>query len=249
MCKQNAVLQLKELQLQKMKKDDYAPYTLSALQRDLRLKRLPRSIECFDISTLQGTDTVAGLVVFENGKPKKSRYRKFIIRDTVGQDDFASMNEAVKRRYKRAREEEEPLPDLIMVDGGKGQLSAAVKALTKLGIDDVPIVGLAKRLEEVFFPGASEPTALPRTSSSLKLLQQLRDEAHRFAITFHRKRREKRTFATELTEISGVGNKTADRLLKEMGSVRAVKEAELSVLAGVVGEKRARAIKEHFQGS
>lgn len=249
MCKQNAILQLKELQLQKMKKDDYAPYTLSALQRDLRLKRLPRSIECFDVSTLQGTDTVAGLVVFENGKPKKSRYRKFIIRDTVGQDDFASMNEAVKRRYKRAIEEEEPLPDLIMVDGGKGQLSAAVKALSKVGINDVPIVGLAKRLEEVFIPGASEPTLLPRTSSSLKLLQQLRDEAHRFAITFHRKRREKRTFAAELTEIKGVGNKTADRLVKEMGSVRAVKDANVEALAGVVGEKRARAIKEHFQGS
>ena len=186
MCKENAILQLKEIQLQKMKNIGNVSYSVSALQRDLRLKSLPRKIECFDISNLQGTDSVASMVVFEDGKPKKSLYRKFIIKTVEGPDDFSSMREVVERRYSRLQEENQIMPDLIMVDGGKGQLSSAVEILNNLGFKDYNIIGLAKRLEEVFFPNNSDPEIIPKTSSGLKLLQQIRDEAHRFAITFHR---------------------------------------------------------------
>ncbi|MDP3582560.1 MAG: excinuclease ABC subunit UvrC, partial [Ignavibacteria bacterium] len=196
MCKQNAILALKEIQLQKMKKEGNVPYVLSALQRDLRLKKLPRLIECFDNSNLQGSDAVASMVVFEDGKPKKSLYRKFIIKTVEGPDDFASMKEIISRRYSRVIEEKLPFPDLIMVDGGKGQLSSAIETLDELGIKNYEIIGLAKRLEEVFLLGESDAQSIPKTSSSLKLLQHVRDEAHRFAITFHRERRSKRTFAT-----------------------------------------------------
>ena len=194
MCKENAILQLKEIQIQKMKREGNVPYSLSALQRDLRLKILPKKIECFDISNLQGTDSVASMVVFVDGKPKKSLYRKFIIKEVAGPDDFASMQEVIRRRYTRAIENND-FPDLIMVDGGKGQLSSAVEILNNLGLKQIPIIGLAKRLEEVFFPLKSDPESIPKTSSGLKLLQQIRDEAHRFAITFHRNRRSKRTLS------------------------------------------------------
>jgi excinuclease ABC subunit C len=157
MCKENAILQLKEIQLQKMKNLGNVSYSVSALQRDLRLKTLPRKIECFDISNLQGTDSVASMVVFEDGKPKKSLYRKFIIKTVEGPDDFSSMREVIERRYSRLQEEHQALPDLIMVDGGKGQLSSAVEILDNLGFKDYNIIGLAKRLEEVFFPNNSDP--------------------------------------------------------------------------------------------
>ncbi len=225
MCKQNAILLLKEIQLQKMKKEGNLPYVLSALKRDLRLKELPRKIECFDISNLQGTDTVASMVVFVDGKPKKSLYRKFIINSVDGPDDFASMREVITRRYTRLKEENEPLPSLIMVDGGKGQLSSAVEILDSLEFKDYNIIGLAKRLEEVFHPGDSEPQTIPKTSSSLKLLQHLRDEAHRFAITFHRVRRSKRTFTSELNEIKGIGPKITESLLKQFKSIDDIKKA------------------------
>jgi len=246
MCKQNAILQLKELQLQKMKKEGDLPYVLSALKRDLRLESLPRKIECFDISNLQGTDTVASMVVFEDGKPKKSQYRKFIIKQVEGPDDFASMREVLTRRYGRLLEENQTLPDLIMVDGGKGQLSSAVESLENLGIRKYNIIGLAKRLEEVFFPGISEAQSIPKTSSSLKLLQQVRDEAHRFAITFHRLRRSKRTITTELMDIKGIGHNTAEKLLKEFGSVRAIKVLSKEDLVKIVGEVKAQIIIEYF---
>lgn len=247
MCKQNAVLQLKEIQIQKMKKEGKRPYSVTALQRDLRLNSLPKKIECFDISNLQGTDSVASMVVFVDGKPKKSLYRKFIIKEVEGPDDFASMQEVIRRRYSRLIDSKESMPDLIMVDGGKGQLSSAVAIINNLGLKQIPIIGLAKRLEEVFFPGKSDAESIPKTSSGLKLLQQIRDEAHRFAITFHRKRREKRTITTELTEVKGIGKATAQKLIKAVGSVAAIKATSLEKLTAIVGRKKAELINEYFQ--
>lgn len=246
MCHQNALLHLKDIQLQRMKKDGNVPYVLSALKRDLHLNVIPRKIECFDISNLQGTDTVASMVVFEDGKPKKSQYRKFIIKTVEGPNDFESMQEVITRHYSRLKEENQPLPELIMVDGGKGQLSSAVEILDGLGFKNYNIIGLAKRLEEVFFPGQSDPVNIPKTSSSLKLLQHLRDEAHRFAITFHRLRRDKRTFTSELLEIQGIGENTATKLLKELGSLEKVKSADRDSLAKVVGSAKADIIINYF---
>lgn len=246
MCKENAILQLKDLQLQRMKKDGNVPYVLSALKRDLRLSVLPRTIECFDNSNLQGTDPVASMVVFVDGKPKKSLYRKFIIKEVTGPDDFASMREIISRRYSRVIEEKQPFPDLIMVDGGKGQLSSAVAVLDELNIKNYNIIGLAKRLEEVFFPHKSEAESIPKTSSGLKLLQQLRDEAHRFAITFHRERRSKRTITSELNEINGIGPSTVELLLKELGSVEIIKVTDHEKLKELIGNKKALIIKNYF---
>ncbi len=247
MCKENANLQLKEIQLQRMKNQGQVSYAVSALQRDLRLNVLPRKIECFDISNLQGSDSVASMVVFEDGKPKKSLYRKFIIKNVDGPDDFASMREVIERRYSKLKEENTPLPDLIMVDGGKGQLSSAVEVLNDLNYTNYNIVGLAKRLEEVFFPGKSEAESIPKTSSGLKLLQQVRDEAHRFAITFHRGRRSKRTIKTELTDITGIGPSTAQILLKELGSLNAIKNSSFDQLSNLVGKKKADILIQYFQ--
>lgn len=245
MCKQNAQLQLKEIQLQRMKKDGDVPYALSALQRDLRLKKLPRVIECFDNSNLQGSDAVASMVVFVDGKPKKSLYRKFIIKTVEGPDDFASMREIIHRRYSKVLEENLPFPDLIMVDGGKGQLSSAIDTLDELGIKNYEIIGLAKRLEEVFIQGELEAQSIPKTSSSLKLLQHVRDEAHRFAITFHRERRSKRTITSELLEIKGIGAKVAQKLLTAL-SLDEIKSADESKLAEVIGNAKAKLIFEHY---
>jgi excinuclease ABC subunit C len=246
MCKESTMLQLKEIQLQKMKAKGNVPYSLAALQRDLRLKSLPRKIECFDISNLQGTDSVASMVVFHDGKPKKSLYRKFIIKNVEGPDDFASMKEVIVRRYKRALENNEPFPDLIMVDGGKGQLSSAIESLKTLDIKNYSIIGLAKRLEEVYLPGESDPASIPKTSSGLKLLQQIRDEAHRFAVSFHRQRRTKRTIKTELTGIRGIGQETAQKLLRELGSVEAVKNADIETLSKLVGKSKAELLVSYF---
>jgi len=247
MSRENAALQLKEIQLQKVKKEGNIPFTLAALQRDLYLKKIPRHIECFDISNLQGTDTVASMVVFVDGKPKKSLYRKFTIKTVSGPDDFASMEEVITRRYSRLLKEKEQFPDLIMVDGGKGQLSTAVYALRLLGLKNFEIIGLAKRLEEVFLPKDPEPVIIPKTSSALKLLQQVRDEAHRFAITFHRLKRSKRTFTTQLLEIDGIGEKLATRLLSELGSVKEIEKASLDSLARVVGDKKAGLVYNYFR--
>ena len=249
MCKQNAILQLKDIQLQKMKKDGNLPYVLSSLKRDLRLRDLPRKIECFDISNLQGSDTVASMVVFIDGKPKKSLYRKYIIKEVEGPDDFASIQEVVERRYTRLKEENEQLPDLIVIDGGKGQLSSAVEILEKLGVSKYQIIGLAKRLEEIFFPGISEAQTIPKTSSSLKLLQHIRDEAHRFAITFHRKRRDKRTLQTELTEIKGIGKQAAEKLLREFMGLNEIKKAEITDLENVIGKAKAKLVFDHYQSN
>ncbi len=247
MCLENARLQLKEIQIQKMKNLGQVSYSVAALQRDLRLPNLPRKIECFDISNLQGTDTVASLVVFEDGKPKKSLYRKYIIKDVSGPDDFLSMQEVIRRRFTKVANGEDKLPDLIMVDGGKGQLSSAIEILKELEIKNFSIIGLAKRLEEVFLPGQSEPASISKTSSGLKLLQKIRDEAHRFAITFHRHRRSKRTIKTELSDIKGISASTAQKLLQEFGSISGLKSADEEKIKSLVGQKKTELIKKYFE--
>ena len=249
MCRANAKFMLDELKIQKEKSKETVPHTLQALQRDLHLPAAPRRIECFDNSNIQGSDPVASMVVFVDGKPRKGDYRKFKIRTVVGPDDFASMEEVIERRYSRVMREGGQLPDLVVVDGGKGQLSSAVETLRRIGLENQPIIGLAKRLEEVFVPGESESILLPRTSSSLKLLQQVRDEAHRFAITFHRLIRERRVISSVLTDIDGVGVTKAKKLLQKFGSVKGVQEAALERLAGVVGMKAAQNIKSYFENA
>ena len=200
---------------------------LEQLQKDLRLKDRPRHIECFDNSNLQGTSAVAACIVFKNGKPSKKDYRHFNIKTVVGPDDFASMEEVIFRRYKRLLEEEEDLPELIVIDGGKGQLSAAVKSLEKLKLrGKIAIIGIAKRLEEIYFPGDSLPLYLDKRSESLKLIQQLRDEAHRFGITHHRNKRSKISLENSLDKIEGIGPKTVELLITHFGSVKKVMEAK-----------------------
>jgi excinuclease ABC subunit C len=308
MVKTNARYMLDELKLQRLKRE-FIPNSVTSLKRDLRLTKLPRRIECFDISNIQGTDTVASMVVFIDGRPKKSDYRKFKIQSSLNEvgrpDDFASMREVIFRRFRKIAEKKigkvslpatmagesttpthdledeqskvtspptplltgegskasisiklpltseencsgsqagsggevyttpaevhsdpsfDSIPDLIVIDGGKGQLSSAVKVLSDIGLSDLNIIGLAKRLEEVFLPGASEAQSIPKTSSGIKLLQRVRDEAHRFAITFHRSLRDKRTLKSELEEIKGIGKLTAQKLLKKFGSVEKIKE-------------------------
>jgi excinuclease ABC subunit C len=246
MCKRNAQFMLETLRLQKDKLKEQAPHPVKALQKDLGLANAPRKIECFDISNTQGSDSVASMVVFQDGRPRKSEYRKFKVRSVDGPDDFASMREVIERRYARLLSEQGELPDLIMVDGGKGQLSSAVEVLERLGVKTTPVIGLAKRLEEVFVPGSPEPQSIPKSSSGLKLLQRIRNEAHRFAITYHRSLREKRTLRTELDLIEGIGKKRAKELLEAFGSVQGVKFATEEQLAEVVGEKVGSKIKEYF---
>ena len=248
LCLKNASYLLDELKLQKLKARDYTPYVLTSLQKDLRLPRPPRRIECFDISNIQGTDPVASMVCFVDGKAKKSEYRKFKIRIKSTPDDFAMMREVIRRRYSRLLRENKTFPDLIIVDGGKGQLSSAVRILQQLGLKDQPIIGLAKRLEEVFFPGHSDPQMLPKTSASLKLIQQLRDEAHRFAITFHRSRRRKRTLTSELLKIEGIGPERHKYLIKKFGSVKNIREAGTEQLRELGGlpEKIAANVYNYF---
>jgi excinuclease ABC subunit C len=223
LCGKNAAYLLEELKLQKMKSKDYVPHSLRSLQRDLRLKVIPRRIECFDISNIQGSDPVASMVCFINGRPKKSEYRKFSIKSKSTPDDFAMMKEVISRRYSRLLREKKELPQLIVVDGGKGQLSSALSVLKSLALTDQPVIGLAKRLEEIFFPGISDAQILPHSSSSLRLLQQIRDEAHRFAITFHRQKRKKRTLQSSLDNIPGIGPQRRNLLLNRFGSIKKLK--------------------------
>lgn len=220
---------------------------LTQLQQDLRLKELPEHIECFDNSNIQGTNPVAACVVFKDAKPAKKQYRKFDIKTVEGPNDFASMEEVVYRRYKRLLEEEQPLPQLIVIDGGKGQLSAAMKSIDKLGIRGrLTVIGIAKRLEEIFFPGDSVPLYIDKKSESLKLIQQLRNEAHRFGITFHRSKRDKATLVTHLTIIEGIGESSANKLLRRFKSVKRVKEATLDELTEVVNNHQAQLVYAHF---
>jgi excinuclease ABC subunit C len=196
---------------------------------------VPRSFVCFDISHAQGTDTVASCVWFQNGRPHRAEYRKFKVKSVEGIDDFASMNEVVGRYFRRRIEEERPLPDLVLIDGGKGQLNAAAAALQQLGLASIPIASLAKREEEVFLLGRSEPLRISRRSPALRMLQQARDEAHRFAITFQRKRRSARTITSELLRIPGVGDAKRKLLLSTFGSVQAIREATPGQIAAVPG--------------
>jgi excinuclease ABC subunit C len=218
------------------------------LQETLSLPELPKRIECFDISHIQGAETVASMVVWEDGKMKKSDYRKFIIRTVEGVDDFASMREVVTRRYKRVQEEKKPLPSLVLIDGGLGQLHAAAEALDKLEIINQPLAAIAKREEILYVYGQEkDPIALDHHSPVLHLIQLIRDEAHRFAVTFHRKRRQMRDRSTELLEIPGVGASTTRRLLEHFGSVQAVKQADAAALSAVVTRSQADAIQNHFR--
>ena len=221
---------------------------MNAMQRELHLDRQPRHIECFDNSNLQGTNPVASCVVFRDGKPSRKEYRHFNIKTVVGPDDFASMREIVYRRYSRLLEEGSELPDLIMVDGGKGQLSSAYEVLCALGIEKrVPIVGLAKRIEEIFFPDDPMPYYLSRTGEPLKVVCHIRDEAHRFGITFHRLKRSNAFIKSELENIEGIGAKSLAQLLRKFRTVAKVREATAEELAEVVGEARAKKIIEYFK--
>ena len=219
-----------------------------ALQDVLALPELPKRIECFDISHIQGAETVASMAVWEEGRMKKSDYRKFIIRSVNGVDDFASMREVVTRRYKRVEAEKQKMPDLVLIDGGLGQLHAAAEALEGLQVINQPLAAIAKREEILYVYGQEdEPVALDHHSPVLHLVQQIRDEAHRFAVTFHRKRRQMRDRSTELLEIPGVGASTTRRLLQHFGSVQAVKDADAAALSAVVTRSQAQAIVEHFR--
>ena len=250
MAERNAQLVVEEMKLARMKKrKDYIPHNISSLQRDLHLDNPPKRMECFDISNIQGTDPVASMVLFENGKPKKSEYRMFKIRVKETPDDFAMIGEAIYRRYKRLRDENKAMPDLIVVDGGKGQLNVAVQMLSDLNLIHIPVISLAKRLEEVFVPGISDAQNIPKTSSSIKLLQQIRDEAHRFAVSKHRQQRKKRTLRSELDAIEGVGSGRRNELLKHFGSLKKIKNANLEQLLSVPGLplKTAEAVYAYFK--
>jgi excinuclease ABC subunit C len=219
-----------------------------AFQEALALPELPKRIECFDISHIQGAETVASMVVWEDGKMKKSDYRKFIIKTVAGVDDFASMREVVTRRYQRLQEENKPMPSLVLIDGGLGQLHAAAQALEALEIINQPLAAIAKREEIIYVHGQEDdPVVLDHHSPVLHLVQMIRDEAHRFAVTFHRKRRQIRDRATELREIPGVGESTTRRLLEHFGSLQAVKQADVAALSAVVTKSQAEAILEHFR--
>ena len=247
MCRQNARHHLEEFLIQKQKRGEIARehYGITALKQLLHLPKIPQRIECFDNSHLQGTDYVSSMVCFEKGKPKKSDYRKFKLHTFEGSDDYAAMKEVILRRFGGSLSKELPLPDLIVVDGGKGQVNTAFHTLNTLGLS-ISIIGLAKRIEEIFLPETADAFNLPKTSPALKLLQQLRDEAHRFAITYHRKLRTKRTLQTELTTIAGVGEKTAFKLLQHFGSVNAISQATIEELCAATGGKIAETVYRFY---
>ena len=241
-------LYYKKERLQTQQANSNKPNAVVALlKEDLRLTELPDHIECFDNSNFQGTNPVAAMVCFKDGKPSKKDYRHYHVKTVEGPDDFASMREIVYRRYKRLSDENSPLPKLIVIDGGKGQLSAACEALKAVGVyGDIPIVGIAKRLEEIYYPEDPLPLHISKKSASLHLLQKIRDEAHRFAITFHRKKRSQNTFNTELESIDGIGKSTADALLKKFKSVKKVKDLSLKELQEIVGSSKGTLIYSHF---
>ncbi|MDQ2889345.1 MAG: excinuclease ABC subunit UvrC [Gemmatimonadota bacterium] len=238
LAEQNARHLLEELKLASAESDVRAGEPVYELARELSLHKLPRTMVCFDISTTQGTDTVGSCVFFENGRPRRGEYRKFKVKTVTGTDDFASMHEVVTRYFNRRKADDKPLPDLVVVDGGKGQLSAAHAALDALGIGDQPLISLAKRDEEIFAWGRAEPLRLSRRSPALKLLQRIRDEAHRFAVTFNRKRRSMRTVTSELLSIPGVGPVKRRQLLQVFGSVHGVRGASLDDIAALPGFTR-----------
>ncbi len=220
---------------------------LTQMMKDLRLNQLPKHIECFDNSNFQGKYPVSAIVVFKDAKPSKKDYRHFNVKTVEGPNDFATMEEAVFRRYRRMLEEETPLPQLVVIDGGKGQLSSALKSLKQLGIENqLTVIGIAKRLEEIFYPGDQYPMYLDKKSETLKIIQQLRDEAHRFGITFHRNKRDKGTLITELERIPGIGKTTSQKLLKHFKSVKNIREASEEELRKVVNTKQTTALLSYF---
>jgi excinuclease ABC subunit C len=235
LAQSNARHLLEEFKLASLEADERAADPVYELQRELGLKRVPRSLVCFDISHAQGTDTVASCVWFENGRPKRAEYRKFKVESVVGIDDFASMREVVGRYFRRRLDEQKPIPDLVVIDGGKGQLNAAHEALDALGMRDQPLISLAKREEEVFVVGRSESLRISRRSPALRLLQQARDEAHRFAVTCQRKRRAVRTVTSALLTIPGVGPVKRRQLLQAFGSIQGVREATPERIAELPG--------------
>ncbi len=246
----NALLYMKEKtnQYEKLDPDLKKERLLSTIQKDLRLKDLPVNMECFDNSNLQGSFPVSACVVFKNAKPNKKEYRHFNIKTVEGPNDFASMYEALTRRYSRLIEQKHSLPQLIVIDGGKGQLSSSVKALKDLGIyRKVAIIGIAKRLEEIFYPEDNLPLYLDKKSETLRVIQHMRDEAHRFGITHHRNQRSKGTIASKLTEIKGIGNETAAELLRTFKSVARIKKSTLDEITKVVGPSKASIIVNYYR--
>jgi excinuclease ABC subunit C len=235
LAEQNARHLLEEFKLASAESDARAGSPVYELGRELGLQKLPRTMVCFDISTTQGTDTVGSAVFFDNGRAKRGEYRKFKVKTVVGTDDFASMHEVVTRYFARRQSDDKPIPDLIVIDGGKGQLGAAHAALDALGLGDRPLISLAKREEEIYMWGRAEPLRLSRRSVALRLLQQIRDEAHRFAVTFNRKRRTMRTVTSELLSIPGVGEKKRRLLLTAFGSVQGVRDAAITDIAALPG--------------
>jgi excinuclease ABC subunit C len=245
-ARQNKIDALKHME--KKNPEQRLERTLERMKADFRLKELPRHIECFDNSNIQGTNPVASCVVFKNAKPSKRDYRHFNIKTVVGADDFASMKEVLTRRYTRLMQEGEELPQLVVVDGGKGQLSSAVEALEEIGLRGViAVVGIAKRLEEIYFPGDSVPLYIDKNSESLRVVQHMRDEAHRFGITHHRNRRSKSQIVSELDGIKGIGEQTATALLQHFKSVKRIKEASLDDIAAVIGPAKAKLIVENLK--
>ena len=227
--------------------DRHVKRIMTQMKTDLRMPVEPRHLECFDNSNIQGTNPASACVVFKNGKPSKNDYRKFNIKTVEGPDDFASMEEVVHRRYKRLVEEGEPLPQLIIIDGGKGQLGAALKALERLGLrGKITIIGIAKRLEELYFPGDPYPLYLDKRSETLKIIQQARDEAHRFSLSHHRNRRSKGTFKSELEGVKGIGPETIKELLRQFKSVKRIKAASFEQLKEIVGHAKAKVLTDYF---
>jgi excinuclease ABC subunit C len=238
----------KNLQLEKINPENRTLRLLETMRKDLRLKDLPRHIECFDNSNIQGSFPVAAMSVFKNGKPSKKDYRHYNIKTVEGPDDFASMEEVIFRRYRRMLDEAQELPQLIVIDGGKGQLSAALTSLEKLGLTGkIAVIGIAKRLEEIYYPGDSLPLYLDKKSETLRIIQQLRDEVHRFGITHHRKRRSKGVVKTELSEIKGIGEKVSEKLLMHFKSVKKIREATKEELEEIIGKSKTQLVLEHFE--
>ncbi len=237
-------------QYEKLNPDARTERVLTQLQKDLRLNQLPKHIECFDNSNFQGKYPVSAIVVFKDAKPSKKDYRHFNVKTVEGPNDFATMEEAVYRRYKRLTEEGDTLPQLIVIDGGKGQLSSAMNSLKKLGLEkQVTVIGIAKRLEEIYYPGDSLPLYIDKKSESLKIIQHLRDEAHRFGITFHRKKRDKGTLKSELEEIEGIGKTTVEKLLTKFKSVKKIREAGDDELSEVLNKTQLSALKSYFSSN
>jgi excinuclease ABC subunit C len=235
LAEQNARHLLESLRLESFETDERAEDPVHALGRELGLTTVPRLFICVDISTNQGRDTVGSLVTFDGGRPKKAEYRKFKIKGIAQQDDYAAIHEVVTRYFRRRLDEGKPLPDLVVIDGGKGQLSAALDAMTAIAVASVPLISLAKREEEIYFPDRTEPLRLPRRSPALRLLQRARDEAHRFGVAYNRKRRTERTITSALLDIPGIGANRRRTLLQAFGSLTAVRAASVADVAALPG--------------